>query len=47
MIKENTNLRELNVARNEFKDADAKHFAESLKSNFRLKVSAMISHTLH
>ena len=39
MIKENTNLRELNLARNNFIDKDAKHFVESLKSNFRLKVN--------
>jgi len=39
MIQENSTLRVLNVAKNEFKDSDAQYFEEAMRMNFKLKVT--------
>ena len=41
MIIENTNLKHINVSRNEFSCEDGKFFADGLSVNLRLKVTSL------
>lgn len=38
MIRENTNIRQLDLSRNDFQDNDGEHIADALKMNLRIKV---------